>query len=71
MPQFGQKTSPGSTLLPHEGHAAGAPAGAGEADGNGTGRGPVNGRGGGGGVLATGASCTPQFWQNISPGMFW
>jgi hypothetical protein len=28
------------------------------------------GVGGGGGTLAIGASCTPQFWQNISPGVF-
>jgi hypothetical protein len=32
------------------------------------GMGRDNGVGGGGGTLTTGASCTPQFWQNISPG---
>jgi hypothetical protein len=26
--------------------------------------------GGGGGELATGGNWTPQFWQNISPGIF-
>lgn len=31
---------------------------------------PVYGTGGGGGVLGNGDSCTPQFWQKVSPGVF-
>ena len=70
-PQFGQLRE--STSFTGSGGLAAWSPSVEPAHGSTTAGGEVNsatGEGGGGGELTTGASCTPQFWQNISPGTF-